>query len=603
MTITEEKSDVLAAHRHESIPEETNLQAKDNIEQEYASSEDLADALENQNGVEEEKESLPFGYSINDEGLFYSKVKGESDSGKPSLVRIGDELHVIAAVSNSTGGEQARVVQFHERTRDIEKKVTLSLEALYRDNGEALSFLASEGYRFSFDRGVKSLLVGYITKAIPSKVLFSVSRCGWMEDKTFVLPHIVVSEVGLNDIHYTGPVQPEVFLSKGTLDLWKQRVALPTYDHPPLIFSICSALAAPLLRILKISGGGFHFHGASGTGKTTALKVAASVVGSEGYITTWRATSNGLEATSEAYNDLLLPLDEIHQIDPEEIPENVYLIANGRGRQRANRQGDRKLSKSWNVLTLSCGESSIEDLCKKLPEGARNRLVDVEFGEQVPASVCGALLEAVKEEHGTAIIAFLRYVISNIQPIQEEWREYKKNFDKASGTVDRVMSRFFMINFAGALAYRADILPKDPSPILGKLFEKISVRYKETSENPKMIEVMRKYIMENSSKIHSIKNQLCREIVGVAILGERQSCGAQQEGPNETVEFILLGEPIKAHLALLGYSLSGVIKALREEGLLNDPEEGRGLKKRFVHPFLNKRVDGYPISARILTHE
>ena len=441
--MTEEKSDVPLTHRSDSIPEGTNTQPQDIIQPEYDSSEDLADALESQCQNEKAEESLPQGYFIKDGGLYYAKVSQGEVSDENKATYIGDELHVVAAVSNENGGGHARVVKFHERTRNIDKEVTLSVEALYKDNTEALSLLASEGYFFALDRSVKSLLVGYITKSTPRKILFSVFRGGWLSDQVFVLPTMVISNSGQQDIHYTGPIQAGIFSSKGTLESWQQQIAMPTFEYPSLLFSMCSAFAAPLLRVLKVPGGGFHLHGASGTGKTTALRVAASVIGSEGYITTWRATSNGLEAVSEAYNDLLLPLDEIHQIDPHEIPESVYLIANGRGRQRANRQGDRRLPKSWNVLGLSCGESSIEDLCSKLPEGVRNRLVDVEFGNPVPASICGTLSEAVKDHHGTAIVPYIQHVVSNVHAIREEWRKCRTLVDHVNGTTDRVTSRFF----------------------------------------------------------------------------------------------------------------------------------------------------------------
>src|SRR5580700_8799526 len=38
-------------------------------------------------------------------------------------------------------------------------------------------------------------------------------------------------------------------------------------------------LAAPLMGVVGIEGGGFHVHGCSSKGKTTALQVAASVCG------------------------------------------------------------------------------------------------------------------------------------------------------------------------------------------------------------------------------------------------------------------------------------------------------------------------------------
>lgn len=261
------------------------------------------------------------------------------------------------------------------------------------------------------------------------------------------------------------------------------------------------------------------------------------------------------------------------------------------------------MPKSWNVLTLSCGEASIEDLCQKLPEGARNRLVDVEFGEQVPASLCGQLSEAVKEEYGTPIIEFLKQVASKGHEIQEAWREFKKQFSQMNGVSERVMARVFAIMFAGRLAYEIGVLPEDPIPVLSGFLELNLLRYSTKSENPKMIEAVRKYIIDNSGKFYSPKNQYCREIIGISVLGDRCGVGTQEEDSDETIEYILLGEPLKKYLSAIGFSIKEVLKAIKEERLLCDPDMGRGQKKRFMHPFLHKRVDGYPISSRILTYE
>jgi putative DNA primase/helicase len=63
-----------------------------------------------------------------------------------------------------------------------------------------------------------------------------------------------------------------------------------------LAFAVACAFAGPLLRPAGMESGGFHYRGDSSSGKTTALKVAASVYGGAGYLQRWRTTDNALEA-------------------------------------------------------------------------------------------------------------------------------------------------------------------------------------------------------------------------------------------------------------------------------------------------------------------
>ena len=86
-----------------------------------------------------------------------------------------------------------------------------------------------------------------------------------------------------------------------------------------LAFAVCAALAAPLLQVCGMEGGGVHFLGSSSIGKSILLLVAGSVAGgggNNGFLRRWRATDNALESIALAHNDALLCLDEIGQIMP-----------------------------------------------------------------------------------------------------------------------------------------------------------------------------------------------------------------------------------------------------------------------------------------------
>ena len=102
----------------------------------------------------------------------------------------------------------------------------------------------------------------------------------------------------------------DFYSERGTLDEWRDTVGKYCIGNNKLLFAVSLAFAAPLLNPLNVENGGFHIFGPSSCGKSTALRVAASVYGGPDYITTWRATDNGLEGTAAAHNDTLLIMDE-----------------------------------------------------------------------------------------------------------------------------------------------------------------------------------------------------------------------------------------------------------------------------------------------------
>jgi putative DNA primase/helicase len=110
-----------------------------------------------------------------------------------------------------------------------------------------------------------------------------------------------------------------------------------------------------------VESGGFHFRGDSSSGKTTALKVAASVYGGASYLQRWRTTDNALEAIAAQHCDGLLILDELAQVDPKTAGECAYMLANEQSKARATRTGTPRARLSWRLLFLSAGELGLAD--------------------------------------------------------------------------------------------------------------------------------------------------------------------------------------------------------------------------------------------------
>lgn len=148
-----------------------------------------------------------------------------------------------------------------------------------------------------------------------------------------------------------------------------------------LVLGFCTALAGPLLARCGQESGGLHFVENSSTGKTTIVDASCSVWGSPGFKRSWRATSNGLEGAAALFNDCLLALDEISECDPRQVGEVVYMLGNGRGKQRASRTGAARAVARWRCSVLSTGERSIattmEEGGHRIKAGQSVRLLDL----------------------------------------------------------------------------------------------------------------------------------------------------------------------------------------------------------------------------------
>jgi uncharacterized protein (DUF927 family) len=75
---------------------------------------------------------------------------------------------------------------------------------------------------------------------------------------------------------------------RDNLKYWRAEVASLCSGNTRLLFAVSVCFAAPMLYPIGGESGGFHFRSNSSDGKTTALRVAASVCGGADFMQRWR---------------------------------------------------------------------------------------------------------------------------------------------------------------------------------------------------------------------------------------------------------------------------------------------------------------------------
>lgn len=272
--------------------------------------------------------------------------------------------------------------------------------------------------------------------------------------------------------------------SQGTAQEWRENIARYCVGNSRLIFAVSCAFASVLLPISNQLGGGFHLRGESSTGKSSALKVAGSVLGcngENGFNETWRGTQNGIEAVAAYHNHLLLPLDEIKEIKRvEDVGKLIYMLSNGFATSRMTKDITARKRDEWLLLFLSSGELSFQDLTRETKEqtfgGQEARFIDISaipekahgifenlHGFSNGAEFSSYLNRASVTYYGAAIREFIQYVADNYEWVTEIIEEARVNFfqnyvdPKASGEVFRVAEKFALVGTGGFLATRAGL--------------------------------------------------------------------------------------------------------------------------------------------------
>jgi putative DNA primase/helicase len=417
-------------------------------------------------------------------------------------------------------------------------------------------------------------------------MMLSSSMPGWVKN-SFVLPY---ASFGPDEVVFSG--DPNIGF--GCQGNWKRNVGKLCSGNSRLIFAASVAFAAPLVRVLGIEGGGFHFRGLSSKGKTTALQVAASVCGKvatapgeDSYLLNWKSTANSFEEVAQSHNDCVMVIDELGQADPKTVGDVCYTLANGQGKARMGRA-----KRSWRVLFITSGEVSLAEHMAKAGVstmvGQEVRLLEIatdcsEHGlfenihsSKTPADFSNRIKAATANHFGTPFQKFLNHLTANTEEIESRCRAHMDSFvqvvmpQNSTGVVPRAALRFALVAAAGELATELRLTGwrKGEAHRAAKKCFRSWLEHRKTFDPVAMaVDRVQKFILENNSKF---------EVVGGGVHLNGSKAGYQKRG-----KFLILPDVFRDFVCA-GSNPETVADALEHAGYLNTSGPNRKKKQERI---------------------
>lgn len=410
-----------------------------------------------------------------DDGAFFANENGVwFVDRKEKQRKICSPVQVIAKTRNRASADWGYLLEWRDPDRKVHRW-TMPVELLHGDGADLRRELARRGLSVTTARSCRERLNEFIQLYPVDERMRCVDRTGWFGD-AFVRQDQTVGRVDEPVVFQSRhSVEPGLGVS-GTAAEWREKVGAIAAGNSRLIVAISAAFGAPLLELVGAESGGFHLRGSSSTGKTTALLVAASVYGRpDQYLRSWRATANGLEAVAAVHNDLLLVLDELGELDPKAAGEVAYMLANGRGKSRATREGTARPAHEWRLFFLSSGEESLAALMtragQRVRAGQEVRLIEIDADAGAgrglieaihdfpdASALVAALRERTMSHHGAVGLAWLEHVVGHRDALTEHLPDLCERFVREvlpeirNGQAARVAQRFALVAVAGELA-------------------------------------------------------------------------------------------------------------------------------------------------------
>lgn len=363
-------------------------------------------------------------------------------------------IPVERLVNLDTGVEKLRVAfcKGDKRWRSVivEKSVLASRQRILQ--------LADQGVAVTSENA--PLLVQYISdlenlnySEIPERK--SVSRLGYIPEEGFS-PYVdgLIFDGDANFRHIFGAVQRH-----GSREAW---YALARDIRRGNVMARV-VLAASFASVLVQPCGALPFFvhlwgGESGTGKTVALMLAASVWGNPEpgrYIQTFNSTVVGREKLAAFLNHLPLCVDELQLARDARgrVMFDVYALAEGVGRTRGTKTGGVDQTPTWANCILTTGETPITG--NGSGAGAINRVIEMECRAAEKIIEDGhAVSNTVKRHYGFAGRAFVQMLYGNPSNLERAAALYHGYFKDLCGndTTEKQAMAAAVILTADALA-------------------------------------------------------------------------------------------------------------------------------------------------------
>lgn len=500
-------------------------------------------------------------WEADDSGIF--KKNGYNDE-----VACPHPIMPVERLVNIDTGEEKLQLAFRKGT--IWRKIIVSKTVLASSN--KVTELAGSGIAVTSQNA--RAFIQYISDMenmnyylIPEKK--SIGRFGYIPDEGF--SPFVDGLIFDGDANFKAMFQ--TVRSRGSETKWLETAAEVREMSTTAKIILAASFASVLLEPLNCLPFFVHLWGVdSGTGKTVALMVAASVWGDPAvgaYVKTFDGTVVGMEKTAAFLNNLPFCLDELQLAKDSKgrTTFDVYKLAQGVGRTRGNRSGGVDLTPTWRNCILTTGESPLTGTASGA--GAVNRVIDIECKSAQAVIRDGMRISgAVKRNYGFAGKKFVEqlYQPGVVDQVSERYRELFRVLSDRDTTEKQAMAAAAII-LADELACQWIFSGQQPLTI--EQVSEFLASKAAVSAGDRGYKYLCDWVTQNS-------NKLC---------GRSENPNIEVLGALEDGRAYIIRSVFERILQDAGYSTAAMISYLKQSNLIET--RGRANTK-------GKRINGIP---------
>lgn len=347
------------------------------------------------------------------------------------------------------------------------------------------------------------------------------TQMGWTENRaSFVL--------GFREVTYTGEIRraasslavkqiSKMLTPTGTMEAWQKSAnALnqPGMEH--LAFGLLCGFGSPLMDFTNTPGVTVCFTGAAADGKSAALYSGLSIWGNPQLIAPNEkgATANALVQRYVNLKNILLGVDEVHNILPETLSNFIFSISQGMGKLRlhSSKNAEREVEAQARLTCVMTSNADLHTLLKMgkaNPEGEVRRFVQFLFRKppqfEKNPELAPEIIEPFNKNYAHAGAEYIKAIYTyGLNYTQDRINAWGKRFDDTYGKHTRYShyKNLIATNFAGGeIAVKAGLIELDLERVYKVILDDmIYDRDKLGSQNVDYNELFNSFLNENHGK-------------------------------------------------------------------------------------------------------
>lgn len=322
-----------------------------------------------------------------------------------------------------------------------------------------------------------------------------VSHLGWINDE-----FIPYSEKYNLDVDAEFKQKLDSVKSNGDYDKWKEYIKSLRTKSVTLRFIIASSFAGILTKIFNINTFIVHLWGKSGSGKTVAEMIGASIWGKpdSNFISNLSNTTIANERLCNFYRNMPIFLDELQiaKTRYKNFDELIYILTEGKGKERGNVDNGLKELTEWQTIIMMTGEEPITRDTSK--EGIKNRAIEIEDNNEIIENG-NEVVNFILNNYGYAGQEFIK-LIRDREQLKKRYNAFAEELNK-SIKYKKQINAFSVIMTADYIVSK-NIFQDKPLTI-----EEISKYFrKDTDETERIYNLILEWFYQNINKFNNTSN-------------------------------------------------------------------------------------------------